>query len=57
MEVGLIWLVDARGGPSMAGGGLRGGEIADEAKRVKWARGIRCVVLAVKWRSSRATLI
>jgi hypothetical protein len=55
--VGLIWPVDARDGRSTVGGGLRGGEIADEAKRVKWARGKRCVVLAVKWRSSRATLI
>jgi hypothetical protein len=38
-EVGLIWLVDARDGRSTVGGGLHGGEIADEAKRVKWARG------------------
>jgi hypothetical protein len=55
--VGLIWPVDARDGRSTTGGGLRGGEIVDEAKRVKWARGKRCAVLVVKWRGSRATLI
>jgi hypothetical protein len=37
--VGLIWPVDARDGQSTVGGGLHGGEIADEAKRVKWVRG------------------
>jgi hypothetical protein len=31
--------MDARDGRSMVGGGLRGGDIVDEAKRVKWARG------------------
>jgi hypothetical protein len=55
--MGLIWPMNARDGRSTAGGGLRGGEIIGEAKQVKWARGKRFVVLAVRWRSSRATLI
>ena len=41
----------------MTGGGLRGGENTGEANGWKKARGKRCVVLVVKWRSSRATLI
>jgi hypothetical protein len=57
MEVESIWPVDAWGGRSTAGGGLRSGETAGEANGWKKARGKRCVVLAVKWQSSRATLI
>jgi hypothetical protein len=36
--------------------GARGGEVVGEANRFNM-RGKRCVVLVVKWRSSRATLI
>jgi hypothetical protein len=56
-EVESIWLVDAWGGRSTAGGGLCGGESAGEANGGKKARGKQCVVLVVKWRSSRAKLI
>jgi hypothetical protein len=40
--------VDAYGGRSTAGGGLRGGETAGEANGGKKARGKQCVVLVVK---------
>ena len=43
-----IWPVDAWGGRSTVGGGLRGGETAGEANGGKKARGKRCVVLVAK---------
>jgi hypothetical protein len=60
-------LGDHGGGVNLVGGcsgqpfhgevaGARGGEVAGEANGCN-RRGKRCVVLMVKWRSSRATLI